>query len=171
MDRHWLVDDGHRYDGKFGFGEGFKLAVLRETVYVGKRNGKLFQSLDEGGSWRDVTPSLPLHFTRFKDIVFVGSTLYVATDNGVMVSQAAEQWHVLTDSAGERPIINRFAVDGSKVYGIGDAGVYRLDTGNRWKQISTEVPDEIVSLAITNDRLYGIVERRGIFHTSVAEER
>ena len=164
-----LVDDGHRYDEKLG--EGIKLAVLGETVYVGKRNGKLFQSLDEGESWRDVTSSLPLHFTRFKDIVFVGPTLYVATDNGVMVSQTAEHWRVLTDSAGERPIINRFAVDRSKVYGIGDAGVYRLDTGNRWKLVSTEVPDEIVSLAITNDRLYGIVNRQGIFHTSVAEEQ
>ena len=78
---------------------------------------------------------------------------------------------MLTDNAGERPIINRFTVDGSKVYGIGDAGVYRLDTGNRWKLVSTEVPDEIVSLAITNDRLYSVVNRQGIFHTSVAEER
>ena len=52
-------------------GEGFKLAVLGETVYAGNRNGKLFQSLDEGESWRDITPSLPLRFTRFKDMVFV----------------------------------------------------------------------------------------------------
>ena len=171
-----LVDDGFRYDEKFGegfeFGKGFKLAVLGETVYVGKREGELFQSLDEGESWRDITSSLPLRFTRFKDMVFVGSTLYVATDNGVMVSQTEEQWYVVTDSAGTRPIINRFAVDGSKVYGIGDAGVYHLDTHSRWKQIATDVPDEIRSLAITNDKLYSIVGRQGIFHTSlVSEER
>ena len=165
-----LVDDGYRYDGKFGFGEGFKLAVLGETVYVGKRNGKLFQSLDEGESWRDITPSLPLRFTRFKDMVFVGATLYVATDNGVMVSQTGEKWYVLTDNAEERPIVNNFAVDGTKVYGISDVGVYRLDTRNRWKLVSTEVPNEIVSLAITNNRLYSIVERQGIFHTSLVSE-
>ena len=171
-----LVDDGYQYDEKFGegfeFGKGFKLAVLGETVYVGKREGELFQSLDEGESWRDITSNLPLRFTRFNDMVFVGSTLYVATDNGVMASRTAEHWHVLTDSAGTRPIINNFAVDGSKVYGISDAGVYHLGTGGRWKQISTEVPDEIVSLAITNDRLYSVVGRQGIFHTSlVSEER
>ena len=165
-----LVDDGYRYDGKFGLGEGFKLAVLGETVYVGKRNGELFQSLDEGESWRDITSSLPLRFTRFNDIVFVESTLCVATDNGVMVSQTGEKWYVLTDNAEERPIINRFAVDGSKVYGISDAGVYRLDARNRWKLISTEVPDEIISLAITNDRLYSVVDRQGIFHTSLVSE-
>ena len=171
-----FVDDGFRFDERsgegFAFGEGFKLAVLGETVYVGKREGELFQSLDEGESWRDITPSLPLRFTRFKDMVFVGSTLYVATDNGVMVSKTAEHWHVLTDSAGTRPIINNFAVDGSKVYGIGDVGVYRLDTHSQWKQVSTEVPNEIRSLAITNDRLYSIVGREGIFYTSlVSEER
>ena len=167
-----LVDDGFRYDGKFGLGEGFKLAVLGETVYVGKRKGELFQSLDEGESWRDITPNLPLRFTRFNDMVFVESTLYVATDNGVMASQTGEQWHVLIDNAGKRSIINRFAVDGSKVYGIGDVGVCRLDARGRWKQIATDVPDEIRSLAITNDKLYSIVGRQGIFHTSlVSEER
>ena len=167
-----LVDDDHGYHEKVEFGDGFKLAVLGETVYVGKRNGKLFQSLDEGESWRDITSSLPLHFTRYKDIIFVGSTLYVATDSGVMASKTAEHWHVLTDSAGVRPIINNFAVDGSNVYGIGDVGVYWLDTHSRWKMVSTEVPDEIVSLAITNDRLYSTVKGHGIFHTSlVSEER
>ena len=167
-----LVDDSYRHGEieAFGFGEGFKLAVLGETVYVGKRDGKLFQSLDEGNSWRDITPSLPLRFTRFKDIVFVESTLYVVTDNGVMVSQTGEKWYVLTDNAEERPIINRFAVDGSKVYGISDAGVYRLDTRSRWKLVSTEVPSGIVSSAIINDRLYSIVERQGIFHTSLVSE-
>ena len=165
-----LVDDGFRYDEKFG--EGFKLAVLGETVYVGKREGELFQSFDEGESWRDITSSLPLHFTRFKDMVFVGLTLYIATDNGVMVSKTAEHWHLLTDSAGVHPIINNFAVDGSKVYGISDTGVYRLNTRNRWKLVSTEAPSGIVSLAITNDRLYSIVKGQGIFHTSlVSEER
>ena len=137
---------------------------------MGKRDGKLFQSLDEGESWRDITSSLPLRFARFKDMVFVGATLYVATDNGVMVSQTGEQWHVLTDGTGERPIINNFAVGGSKVYGISDAGVYRLDTRSRWKQVSTEVPSGIVSSAIINDRLYSIVERQGIFHTSLVSE-
>ena len=167
-----LVDDGYRYDGsRDDYRKGFKLAVLGETVYAGNRNGKLFQSFDEGGSWRDITPSLPLRFTRFKDIVFVESTLYVATDNGVMVSQTGEKWYVLTDNAEERPIINRFAVDGSKVYGISDAGVYRLDTRSRWKQVSTEVPSGIVFSAIINDRLYSIVNRQGIFHTSLTEEQ
>ena len=168
-----LVDDSHLpYDN---FRRGFKLAVLGETVYVGKRDGKLFQSLDEGGSWRDVTPSLPLRFSRFNDIVSVGSILYVATDNGVMVSQTEERWLVLTDSTGERPIISRFAVAGSKVYGIGDAGGYRLDTRMQWEQIFSGVPNEISTLAIANGKLYGAtdyvdrIKEKGLFYISLEE--
>ena len=177
-DSEWIstgfVDDSHLpYDN---FRKGFKLAVLGETVYVGKRDGKLFQSLDEGDSWRDVTPSLPLRFTRFKDMVFVGTTLYIATDNGVMVSKTAGQRLVPTDNAGERPIINNFAVDGSKVYGVSDVGVYRLDTHNQWKQVPTDVPGGLVSLAITNDRLYGATDQvdsakeNGLFYISLEED-
>ncbi len=170
-----LVDGEHlRYDD---FRKGFKLAVLGETVYVGKRDGKLFQSLDQGESWRDVTPSLPLRFTRFKDMVFVGATLYVATDNGVMSSQTGEQWLVLTDNAGERPVINRFAIDGSKIYGIGDAGGYRLNMHMQWEQISSEVPDEISALAIANDKLYSAtdyvyrIKEKGLFYISLEENQ
>ena len=80
--------------------EDLKLGVSGETIYVGKRDGKLFQSLDGGSSWRDVTPSLPLHFTRFKEITFADSTIYVATDEGVLSSETGAHWRVLTDSAG-----------------------------------------------------------------------
>ena len=149
---------------------GFKLAVSGETLYVGMRNGKLFQSLDEGDSWRDVTSSLPLHFAYFNEIIFVGASLYVATDSGVLVSHTGDHWRVLTDSVGERPIINRFAIDGNKIYGIGDAGVYRLNTPRRWKQISSEVLGEVTSLAVINNRLYSAVNAQGIFHISLEEK-
>ena len=85
-----LIEDNPLYYNKSV--EMFKLAVSGETVYAGKWDGKLFQSLDEGESWRDVTPTLPLRFTHFKDIVFAGASVYVATDNGVIASQTGENW-------------------------------------------------------------------------------
>ena len=147
-----------------------KAAVSGETIYVGKRDGKLFQSLDEGSSWRDVTPSLPLHFADFKEITFVGSTVYIATDAGVLSSETGAHWRVLTDSVGTRPIINRFAVDGPTIYGVGDSGAYRLDTRNQWKQVSSEVLGETAALAVINDKLYSAIKDRGIFHISLAEK-
>ena len=147
-----------------------KLAVLGETVYVGKRDGKLFQSLDEGSSWRDVTPSLPLDFAHFKEIILVGSTVYVATDVGVLSSETGVHWRVLTDSADMRPIIDRFAVDGTTIYGVGDIGAYRLDTRNQWRQVSSETLGETIALVVINDKLYSAIKDHGIFHISLAEE-
>ena len=164
-----LVDLGERSDADL------KLAVSGETLYVGKRDGKLFQSLDEGSNWRDVTPNLPLHFTAFKEITFVGSKVYVATDAGVLVSETGEHWRVIMDRRGTPIVINHFAmnyfaVTGPKVYGAGDMGVYGLDTDGRWRQFASEVPGEVVSLDIMNNRLYGATKDRGIFQISLAEE-
>ena len=144
---------------------GFKLAVSGETVYVGKRDGKLFQSLDGGDSWKDITPTLPLPFTDFTEILFVGSTVYIATDRGVLASQTGAHWRVITD---ER-VIDRFAVDGTTIYGAGDKGVYRLEAQGEWKQVSPTVPGKVLSLVIDRDRLYVATQRRGMFHISLAE--
>jgi len=166
-----LVDDSQGYDHWNGgkYRGGFKTAVSGEKIYVGKRDGRLFQSLDEGNSWRDITYNLPLRFTHFKEITFIGSTLYVSTDEGVLVSQTGEHWRVLTDSAGARPIIDKFAADSIKVYGTGDAGVYCLDTRGQWQKISSESVNEVISLAVIKNRLYSAVNGRGIFHISLEE--
>ena len=150
--------------------DGFKVAISEEIVYVGKRDGQLFQSLDSGKNWKDITLSLPLRFTHFNEILFVGSTVYVATDAGVLASQTGEHWHVITDNFGERPIINRCAIDGVTVYGASDAGIYRLDNLGKWKQISSEVLGEVISLAVINNRLYTAINERGIFHIPLGEE-
>ena len=156
-----LIDNSaplHRFDS------GFKLAVSEDTVYVGKRDGTLFQSLDAGKSWKNITPTLPLHFTRFKQIVFAGTTVYVATDEGVLSSETGAHWQVLTDGMGALTVINKFAVHHTSVYGADAAGIYRLDTRGKWEQVSASVPDTIVSLVVSQDRLYIATQRRGIFH-------
>ncbi len=159
-----LVDTGEQLDGDLKC--GFRLAVSGVTVYVGKRSGRLFQSLDTGSSWKDITPNLPFQFTCFKEIVFAGSTVYIATDAGVLASQTGVHWRVIADEV----VIDRFAVNGSTVYGAGDTGVYRLDVHDKWEQISPVVPGKVLSLVVDRDRLYVATERRGIFHISLEAE-
>ncbi len=144
-----LVDTGKQPHSELD--KEFKLAVSAETVYVGKRDGRLFQSFDGGNSWRDITSSLPLRFERFKEIVFVGSTAYVATDKGVLASQTGTHWHVVTNKMGAHVIIDKFTVDSTEVYGIGDTGVYRLDGRGKWHRISPSVSDETTSLVASNN--------------------
>lgn len=163
-----LVDTGAQSDEDSK--NGFKLAVSGKVVYVGKQNGKLFQSLDGGDSWRDVTSSLPLPFTYFKQIVFAGSTVYVATDKGVLSSKTGAHWRVLTDGTGERIVIDRFAIDHTRVYGAGDTGVYHLDADNKLEQISPSVPGKVLWLAVDRNRLHILTQQRRMFHISLEEE-
>ena len=163
-----LIDLGKQSDKDLQ--NGFKLAVSKETVYVGKREGKLFQSLDAGDTWKDITTTLPLYFARFNEIVFAGSTAYVATDTGVLSSQNAENWRVLTDRGGCPVVIDRFAIDHTNVYGAGDTGVYRLDEHGKWKQMTPSVPDKVISVVLNNDKLYIATQHRGMFHIPLEEE-
>ena len=158
-----LADTDDQSEG--GVEDRLRLAVSGETVYVGKRNGRLFQSLDGGNSWKDITPNLPLRFTYFKEIAFAGSTVYVATDAGVLASQTGGHWRVINDDV----VIDKFAVDGLTVYGAGDTGVYRLDVHSDWQQISRGVPGKIRSLVVDRNRLYVATEQRGMFHISLDE--
>ncbi|MDD9975909.1 MAG: hypothetical protein OXU27_18005, partial [Candidatus Poribacteria bacterium] len=159
-----LLDTGEQPEGDLKC--GFRLAVSGKTLYVGKRDGKLFQSQDAGSSWRDITPNLPSRFTCFKDIVFAGSTVYIATDNGVLASKTGEHWRVIADEV----LIDRFAVDGTTIYGAGDTGVYRLDVHDKWKRISPGVPGKVLSLVVDRDKLYVATKHRGMFHISLEEE-
>ena len=145
--------------------KGFRLAVTGETVYVGKREGTLFQSFDAGDSWRDITSNLPIRFTHFNEIIFVGSTVYVATDEGVLSSETGAHWRVLTDVMGTRIVIDRFAAHHTSVYGAGDTGVYRLDDRDKWEQIAPGVRGKVTSLIASNNRLYIDLMQGGMFHT------
>lgn len=149
-----------------------RLAVSGETVYISKPYGTLFQSLDGGNSWKDITATLPSGFARFKEITFIGSSVCVATDTGVFTSHTGEHWRVITDKNRMPPVIEKFATDGTTLYGVGKKGAYRLDTAGDWDLISSEVPNgSIKSLVISNNRLYIATHSNGIFHISLEEQR
>ncbi len=146
------------------------LAVSDETVYVGKRDGHLFQSFDSGNTWKDLTSNLPLRFKHFKEIVFAGPIVYVATDAGVLTSETGEHWRAITDKTGMHTVIDRIAVSDTAVYGAGNEGTYQLNRRGEWKKISPKLPDSVLSLAINGDKLYAVTEKRGMFQVSLEEE-
>ena len=162
-----LIDTGKTSDEEDDFLRGFKLAVFGKTVYVGKRDGHLFQSLDGGDTWKDVTTNLPLRFERFNDITFAGATVYAATDTGTLMSKEGDHWRALTDKTGAYTITDQVVVVGTTIYGAGNEGVYQLNKRGEWEKISPEVPDSVISLVPNSDRLYIATKQRGIFHTSI----
>ncbi len=145
------------------YGKGFTLAVSEDTVYAGKREADLFLSQDGGDTWRDVTENLVFPFGYFKEILFAGSTVYVSTDMGVMRSNDGETWHVVTNTDGNRLIMDRIAANGASAYGVCDSGVYQVDhQTNAWKQIATELPHTATSFAINGDTFYIGTKQNGV---------
>ena len=147
------------------------LAVSGETIYIGKQNGKLFQSLDSGDNWRDITSMLPIRFANFKEITFAGSTICIATDKGVLISQTGEYWQVITDKNQMPAVIDKFAVNGTAIYSVGDTGTYRLNADSEWELLSADIPNShIISLIFSNNRLYAGTRNFGMFQISLTEQ-
>ena len=163
-----LIDITQPFDNPFD--SGFKIAVSAETVYVGKRDGHLLRSPDGGNTWKDLTPNLPLRFEDFNEIAFAGSTVYVATDTGILTSADGEHWRVITDQEGAHVIIDQIAVTDTAIYGASDTGIYELNNRSRWEQILPEVPDRVISFVTNNDKLYIATKQRGMFHISLENE-
>ena len=141
-----------------------KLAALGNTVYVGKRDGKLMASFDKGTNWIDFTSTLPFPVIAFNEIVFAGTTVYVATDAGVATSGNGKNWRALVDVDGTILVMEHLAVDGNTLYGVKEkSGIYRLKNGI-WEQVVSEIPDSINSLAVDGKTLYVGTQNQGMLH-------
>ena len=156
-----------------------KLAAYDNTVYYGKRNGQLVVSFDRGNNWVDLTPGLPYKVKTYKDIVFVGSTVYVATNAGIIRSDDGRTWQTVIDSNGSNIVMEHLAADGTTLYGITKTtSIYRLnDKSGTWEQVVTEIPvitnlkigDFVTSLAVSGKTLYVSTEINGMFHFNLEE--
>ncbi len=167
-----LVDKGKRanfvksedFFNTFDF--GFKLAVAKNTVYVGTQDRRLMQSFDEGDTWKHATADLPFPVDHYKEIVFAGQTVYVATDKGVARSINGIDWQAITDTQGELLVVDRFAVDKSMVYGLSGQKVYQLNqTGNSgtWRQVTPEITHSVSTFEVDGNTLYVGTQGRGVF--------
>ncbi len=150
-------------------GRNLKLAVSGDTVYAGKRDGHLVVSYDRGNNWIDLTPALPFSVEVFKEIMVAGSTVYVATDAGIITSDDGRNWRVVADAEGTNLIMEHLAVDGTTLFGITKGtGIYRLKNGT-WEQVVSEIPEGITSLAVDENTLYVGTKRNGMLHFNLEE--
>ena len=162
---------------------GFQFAVSGKVIYLGKNDGSLFQSLDGGDTWRDITATFPFPLDRsklpliklsevqemmrklphFKDIVYVGHTVYIITNDGGAMSNDGENWQPFTNEKSVPITISQLAVKGTTLYGASETGTYRLNNEtNTWIQIAPEVPGGVTSLVVADDVLYVGTNYRGI---------
>ncbi len=177
-DREWY-DTGVRdapVFGDFYATDGFQFAVSGKVIYLGKSDGSLFQSLDGGDTWKDVTVGFPFQLNRsesqdqllkklphFRDIRFVDNRVYISTKDGVAMSNDGDTWHTLTDSKYTPIAMRQLAVDGTTLYGVSQTGVYRLDNkAGIWDRITSEVLGPVTSLVVTGNVFYMSTEHHGL---------
>ncbi len=153
-----------------GITNGFSLGSSGKTVYVGRIDGRLFQSLNEGENWTDITTELPIQFEDFDDIAFSGSRVFIATDKGVLTSPEGKQWRVIKDENGKNIRMRHLVDDGAEVYGVQSSGIHRFNSNKyEWEKVSPELPNDYVDdVVIHNDKLY-ITTNYGIFYIPVMQ--
>ena len=162
-----IVDTTERAPGA-DTSKGLTLAASRNAVYAGKRDGSLFQSLDSGETWKEITADLPFAFAYFEEIVFAGATVYLVTDQGVMNSHDGTNWHALTDTNGNRILIARITAEGDKVYGIGNRGIYGINSEtNTWIRMASEVPYKVTAFAVDRGIFYIGTRHRGVLRLQI----
>ncbi len=146
-----------------------KLAASGDTVYVGKRDGHLVVSFDRGNNWIDLTPGLPFPIKTFREILVAESTVYVATDIGIITSDDGRSWHTIADADGTNLIMEHLAADGTTVYGVTkNTGIYRLEN-DIWAQVVSEIPESVTSLAVDGNTLYVGTQNRGMLYFTLDE--
>ncbi|MXV72934.1 sigma-70 family RNA polymerase sigma factor [Candidatus Poribacteria bacterium] len=156
--------------------DGFQFAVSGKVIYLGKSDGGLFQSLDGGDTWKDITPDFPFRLNKaesqyqlvkkiphFREIFFVGNTVYVSTKDGTAMSNDGENWHTLTDPKYTPIAIRQLAVDDTTLYGVSQTGVYQLNNRTGiWESITSEVLGQVTSIVVARNVLYMGTEHRGL---------
>ena len=148
---------------------GLKLGVSGETVYVGKRDGHLVVSFDNGDNWTDITAALPFPVKSFKEITIDGSTAYIATDAGIIKTDDGRSWNTITDAAGTNLIMEFLAIDDSVLYGVTkDTGIYRLED-NTWQRVVSNIPEDITSFAVDGNTIYVGTWKDGVMYYSLVE--
>ena len=162
--------------GNFYATDGFQFAVSGKIIYLGKSDGSLFQSLDGGDTWKDMSTDFPFRLNKaesqdqllkklphFREIFFLDHTVYVSTNDGVAMSSDGANWHTLTDPKYTPIAMHQLAVDGTTLYGVSQTGVYRLNNRTGiWKQITSEVLGRVTSLVVGRNALYMGTEHHGI---------
>ena len=159
------------------------LAVSDRTIYVSAGDGQLFRSVDEGGTWTDVSQRLPNWDLQSKrsfrevgyDLVFVGGTIYAGTRDGIFRSvDSGETWTTIGDGLPDGVVDIRL-VDGTTLYGTEDFEVFRLTHGSdSWEKLASMqqiyLPSmSITSLAFDGTTFYAGTQAEGVFRLSLEE--
>ena len=145
------------------YNPNFELAVSGKTLYVGKQDGQLLQSFDEGDTWNNVTENLPFSVEIFHDITYLEQNVYVGTDKGVGRSNNGIDWKTVPDIEGKPLEVIKFDVDGNRLYSLAKNTVYQLkEELSTWKKVTPEIPYSATCFDVDGNNVYVGTFGRGV---------
>ncbi|MGL4596480.1 MAG: T9SS type A sorting domain-containing protein, partial [Bacteroidia bacterium] len=126
----------------------------QNVLYAGTADGKVWNSLDYGVNWNDVTPfqSSSYYVTRVQTspnnlaTAYVTRSGYRSNDNTPLVFKTTDNGATWTDVSGNLPAlaVNDILVmpgDENSLFVANDAGVYyTTDAGVNWQRLGTGMP-------------------------------
>ncbi len=145
------------------YNPNFEIAVSGKTLYVGKQDGQLLQSFDEGDTWNNVTENLPFSVEDFHAITYLEQDVYVGTDKGVIRSNNGIDWKLIVDVDGKHLEVRKFAVDGNRLYGLAKNTIYQLNEElSTWKKVTPEIPYSATCFDVDGNNVYVGTLGRGV---------
>ena len=152
----WHVTDiKHEDKDEITYYSNFKISVSENTVFVGKRDGQLMYSSDEGNTWNNITASLPFSVEQYHDITFVDQTVFVATDKGVLRTNNGKVWMTVPDNEGKPLEFRKVEVYGNRLYGMAKNTIYQLkDELSTWTEVAPEIPYSATCFDVDDKNIY-----------------
>ena len=152
------------------YNPNFEIAVSGKTLYVGKQDGQLLQSFDEGDTWNNVTENLPFSVGVFHDITYLEQNVYVGTDKGVGRSNNGTDWKLIVDVDGKHLEVIKFDVDGNRLYSLAKNTVYQLkEELSTWKKVTPEIPYSATCFDVDGSNVYVGTLGRGVYHLTLED--
>ena len=147
------------------------LSVNRKLVYAitqDNGDGKIYRLQGEGRPWERIHLAEDMADVDITGIRWVGSVLYVTSDQGVFSSiNGGHTWTSINDGLdGTR--VSSIWTDGTDLYvGTRQRGVYRwIEDKKRWKQLGA-LRGQVLSLAVLDGFLYAGTASGGVFRIKI----
>ena len=146
------------------------LSVNRKLVYAITADNEIYRLQGEGRPWERIHLAEDMTDVDITGIRWVGSVLYVTSDQGVFRSiNGGHTWTSINDGLdGTR--VSSIWTDGTDLYvGTRQRGVYQfIEDKKQWKQLGS-LRRQVLSLAVLDGFLYAGTASLGVFRIKIEQ--
>ena len=102
----------------------------------------VFASSDNGATWNPLGTGLPSSTFNSNSLAIKGTTLFLATDNGIYKNTVGQNSWTLVNSGLTNTVVKSIIVSGTTIYaGTQGGGIFKsVNDGGQWNECNTGIP-------------------------------